>query len=177
MINELNMSVKEMTLKLEEITLEEIIDEASLQIKVSNNINFKKIVKTKVKLNLDKLKFVRVFNNIIKNAIEAMPDGGNLTIIVDENKDEVITKIIDTGMGMSQDKLNNLFRPFQSDKSKGMGLGLMFCKNVVDKHSGQITVDSVIGKGTTFTIKLPKYNESNLKGHEEIVKSTNDILI
>ena len=177
MLNELNMSVKEMTLKLEEITLEEIIDEASLQIKVSNNINFKKIVKTKVKLNLDKLKFVRVFNNIIKNAIEAMPDGGNLTIIVDENKDEVITKIIDTGMGMSQDKLNNLFRPFQSDKSKGMGLGLMFCKNVVDKHSGQITVDSVIGKGTTFTIKLPKYNESNLKGHEEIVKSTNDILI
>ena len=177
MLNELNMSVKEMTLKLEEITLEEIIDEASLQIKVSNNINFKKIVKTKVKLNLDKLKFVRVFNNIIKNAIEAMPDGGNLTIIVDENKDEVITKIIDTGMGMSQDKLNNLFRPFQSDKSKGMGLGLMFCKNVVDKHSGQITVDSVIGKGTTFTIKLPKYNESKLKGHEEIVKSTNDILI
>ena len=91
---------------------------------------------------------------MFKNSIEAMPDGGKITIIVEEEQGNISIKVVDTGLGIPEEKIDKLFRPFQSTKEKGMGLGLNYCKNTVESHGGNIYVESELGKGTTFTILL-----------------------
>ncbi|MBW1675071.1 MAG: PAS domain-containing protein [Deltaproteobacteria bacterium] len=98
--------------------------------------------------------------NIVFNAIEAMPDGGELTISTrhrDAKKHEVVVDILDTGHGISQKNLPNIFEPFFSTKgeAKGVGLGLSVVYGIIRDHQGEITVKSEVGKGTDFTIRLP----------------------
>lgn len=104
----------------------------------------------------------QVFLNLFKNAIEAMPLGGSLTIrswfspAEDPGARSKITiEISDTGAGISEEELRFIFKPFYSTKKGGSGLGLPFCRRVVDAHRGTICVESVKGKGSTFTIYLP----------------------
>ena len=100
--------------------------------------------------------------NLVLNAREAMiPHGGKLTIFAEANSTDVTIKISDTGCGIEQSELNRVFDTFFTTKHKkiagsGTGLGLSLCKKVIDAHRGTITVDSHPGKGTTFTITLPK---------------------
>jgi signal transduction histidine kinase len=101
--------------------------------------------------------------NLILNAREAMiPRGGVLTIRAEERTDDVLIRIRDTGRGIEQANIKKVFDSFFSTKDKhsseqsGTGLGLALCKKVIDGHNGSITVDSQPGKGTTFTIILPK---------------------
>jgi two-component system sporulation sensor kinase A len=155
LIEEMRKKGKETPLQLKNVNLKNIIDESLIQIKVSENVSFETIIKSDKKIRLDKSKFIRVFNNLFKNAVEAMPDGGKITIIVEEKQSDISIEIIDTGLGIPEEKINNLFSPFQSTKAKGMGLGLTFCKKTVEAHGGSISVDSELGKGTTFTIIIP----------------------
>jgi signal transduction histidine kinase len=104
---------------------------------------------------LDLAKILRVLNNLMKNAVEAMPNGGKLTISANRINDDIHIRVSDTGVGIQEEQLPNLFEPFYTTKRKGLGLGLAYCKRVVGAHGGSITVESEVGKGTTFTIKLP----------------------
>jgi PAS domain S-box-containing protein len=107
-------------------------------------------------ISVDKEKIQRVFFNIIINAIEAMPDGGTLNIS-HEIKDRYIEfKITDTGVGIPPDVLPLVFDPFFSTKPKSLGLGLSFCKLAVESTGGKIRVDSIVGEGTSVSIRLPK---------------------
>jgi signal transduction histidine kinase len=104
--------------------------------------------------------------NLIFNAIDAMPDGGVLTVIssFDPGKGMVEIKIGDTGCGISDEDLPHIFDPFYSTKTEGegLGLGLSMVYGIIDRHKGNITVDSEVGKGTVFTISLPaKRSEDN----------------
>ena len=91
-----------------------------------------------------------------------MPNGGALTIVSKENKGGLELSFADTGTGIPQRKMEKLWTPFVTTQAKGMGLGLPICKRIVEAHGGQILVDSVIGKGTTFTVVLPtKAQEKN----------------
>jgi len=99
----------------------------------------------------------RVFDNLLLNALEAMPHGGTITVNVHQTSDKLIIQISDTGVGIPEDVLLNLFnKKFYTTKPHGLGLGLSYCKRVVESHGGSIMVDSVYGKGTVFTIELPK---------------------
>jgi PAS domain S-box-containing protein len=162
---------------LEIINIEDIIEESLIQIKTFENIKFEKIIKSNKKIKLDKSKFIRVFNNLFKNAIEAMPNGGKITILVEDKGNDISIKVIDTGIGIPQDKLGNLFRPFQSTKSKGMGLGLAFCKNTVESHGGIISVESELGKGTTFIISIPTIFEDKINNQDNNMINIKDTLI
>jgi signal transduction histidine kinase len=100
--------------------------------------------------------------NLILNAREAMvPRGGVLKIEAEEQNGDIRIRISDTGCGIEQSKISKVFDTFFTTKQKssscqsGSGLGLALCKKVVDGHNGSITVDSQLGKGTTFTIILP----------------------
>ena len=104
---------------------------------------------------VDKDKVIRVFVNLIRNAFDAMPDGGTLTIRSGEIDNDVFFSFEDTGVGMSEDTLQNLWTPLFTTKPKGMGLGLPICKRFVEAHDGTITVSSVPNKGTKFLVKLP----------------------
>jgi iron only hydrogenase large subunit-like protein/nitrogen-specific signal transduction histidine kinase len=106
----------------------------------------------------------QVFVNIILNAIQAMPNGGTLTIKSGyiESTNEVFIKFIDTGVGIPKENLKKLFTPFftTKEKGKGVGLGLAVCYGIIQRHKGKIEVESEVGKGTTFTIKISAYHET-----------------
>jgi two-component system NtrC family sensor kinase len=106
------------------------------------------------KVNVDPHQIQQVFVNIILNAIQAMPDGGTLTIKTGIDKELVYIKFTDTGVGISKENMKKLFTPFFTTKEKGSGLGLAVCYGIIEKHKGRIEVESEEGKGTTFTIKL-----------------------
>ena len=116
-----------------------------------------------IKVDVEKIK--RVFINLIKNAIDAMPSGGKLEIKSREKDGDLEIVFIDTGTGISKDFLEKIWTPFFTTKAKGMGLGLPICKRIIEAHGGKISVDSTPGKGTTFTITIPV--ATKLKGGEE----------
>ena len=97
----------------------------------------------------------RVFINLIQNAIDAMPQGGTITVSSRKFDGNVEITLTDTGSGMSKKIMENLWKPFQTTKAKGLGLGLAICKRIVDAHGGSVSVKSEVGKGTTFTMQLP----------------------
>ncbi|PFA67155.1 two-component sensor histidine kinase [Bacillus sp. AFS015802] len=97
----------------------------------------------------------QLFINLIKNAIEASRDTGTVSVKVHKEKGYVIMRITDNGKGMTKEELANLGTPFYSLKSKGTGLGLMICFNIVEKFNGKILFDSTPDKGTTVTLQFP----------------------
>ena len=115
-----------------------------------------------VKGNHSKLEQILI--SIILNAIQAMKDKGTLTISVkpDTEKKDVAIKITDTGSGIPQEQIKNIFEPFFTTKAvgKGTGLGLSVSQSLVKEHNGEIEVESTLGKGSTFTVILPLYEES-----------------
>jgi two-component system NtrC family sensor kinase len=100
----------------------------------------------------------QVFINIILNALDAMPNGGTLRLDVEEQEEFVAVKITDTGTGIKKQHLAHIFDPFFTTKGvgKGTGLGLSISYAIIKEHEGQILVDSVEGRGSTFTVLLPK---------------------
>jgi len=104
---------------------------------------------------IDVSQISRVLDNIIGNAIEAMPEGGVLTVSTSRTEEGVNLKVADFGIGMTPEVKANLFKPFYTTKRGGVGLGLTYCKRAVEAHGGTITVDSQVGEGTEFTIKIP----------------------
>lgn len=106
----------------------------------------------------------QVFINVIKNAIEAMIDGGSIRIKLFRENDRICVRIRDEGPGFGEDQLAKIGQPFYTTKEKGTGLGLMVSYKIVDNHQGQINVNSEIGKGTVFEITFPfRYPENVVK--------------
>jgi signal transduction histidine kinase len=108
-----------------------------------------------VKARVDSTKLTRVIDNLINNAVEAMPQGGKLTLETRVEGDDYVIMVGDDGEGISEEDLSMIFRPFFSTKETGMGLGLTYCKEVVEAHGGSIGVSSGKGVGTVVTIRLP----------------------
>jgi signal transduction histidine kinase len=101
--------------------------------------------------------------NLITNAIQAMPQGGNLTLSIQKKRHHFILTVSDTGVGISKENMNKIFSPFFTTKPQGNGFGLAEVFKVIQEHDGSIKVSSLEGKGTSFTIKLPlTYEEKNL---------------
>lgn len=106
-----------------------------------------------VYLDLDKMK--RVITNLVKNAADAMPNGGSITLKATKNNETAKIFVTDTGTGIPENVLPNIFTPLFTTKAQGMGFGLAICKRIIDAHAGTISVETKLGKGTTFTINLP----------------------
>lgn len=103
----------------------------------------------------DAAQIKQVFVNLIRNAMQAMSRGGELTVATGSGNDAVFVSITDTGSGIPEEKLNQLFQPFFTTKKKGSGLGLMIVQRIIREHAGRIDVESKPGKGTTFRVWLP----------------------
>ncbi|MFZ5876864.1 MAG: two-component system sensor histidine kinase NtrB [Nitrospirota bacterium] len=111
-------------------------------------------------VHLDQERMKQVFLNLMLNAIQAMPSGGTLTVssraTTVRSTPHVELRVTDTGVGISEENLERLFTPFFTTKGhEGSGLGLLTCHQVVEEHRGTISVESVIGRGTTFVVSLP----------------------
>ncbi|WP_221300774.1 MULTISPECIES: ATP-binding protein [Planococcus] len=103
----------------------------------------------------DRQKFHQMLINIIRNGIDAMPDGGILTIRIKEKAPSVLILIKDEGCGMTKEELQRLGEPYFSTKSKGTGLGMMVSYSIAHQLSGEINVQSEKGRGTVFTLEFP----------------------
>ncbi|MCT1399088.1 ATP-binding protein [Paenibacillus sp. p3-SID867] len=97
----------------------------------------------------------QVFINLLKNAMEAMNQGGTITLDILHNAQEVQIIVQDEGIGMTQEQIQSLGQPFVTTKDTGTGLGLMITKNIIHNHGGTMNVESIPDYGTTFTIHLP----------------------
>jgi len=104
----------------------------------------------------DRNRIKEVFWNIIHNALQAMPHGGQLTIKTYENDNNICVAFSDSGVGIDKKNQKNLFIPFKSTKREGVGLGLVIAHKIIEKHGGEITVRSERNKGSTFIVSIPK---------------------
>lgn len=139
----------------------EVIDSAIQDVQIPNNITVKiQSSDAFIVQDLDGAKMIRVFENIIKNAVESMPGGGVLTVTVSGSEKEVAVCIYDTGIGMSESEMEGLFRPFYTNKSDGIGFGLVYAKQVVEAHFGSINIMSEVGKGTSVSVVIPYFSTS-----------------
>ena len=138
------------------IRVERIIDDAISHTRIPENIELNKKIDTSlptVEIDTDQVRQVMV--NIITNGTQAMPEGGKLTIEAKRNDKFLELKVSDTGVGIPDDIIGKIFDPLYTTRAKGIGLGLAVCRSIIDRHDGHIDVESSVGKGTTFTIKLP----------------------
>ncbi|MDD5729563.1 MAG: ATP-binding protein [Candidatus Omnitrophica bacterium] len=127
---------------------------------VWNEIKYKisviKDYQAKTNILGDPTQLSQVFLNILINASQAIPDKGSITIATSEDSANIYIRISDTGKGIPADVLPKIFDPFFTTKAKGTGLGLSVTYNIIKHHGGDVKVESVVGKGTEFTVQLPK---------------------
>lgn len=113
-----------------------------------------------VQIECDEDRLKQVFLNFIKNGIEAMPNGGDITVKVNVMEEQVQVSIQDTGIGIPEDKLKKIGEPFFTTKENGNGLGLMVSYKIIENHNGTVYIESEVNKGTTFNIVLPASEHS-----------------
>jgi signal transduction histidine kinase len=141
-----------------------IIDKSIILIHHHLEINKITLVKEfpadEIKVHCNSQKIQQALMSLLINAIEAMPNGGTITIALTQNQDLAVIKIIDEGTGILEKDLPNIFEPFYSTKeaSKGTGLGLAVVYGIINNHGGQVIVEKTSERGTTFKITLPKKN-------------------
>ncbi|WP_297988844.1 ATP-binding protein [Anoxybacillus sp.] len=122
---------------------------------ILQNVQIKYEPRTKAIVYGDKNGLIQVVVNVVKNALEAMPKGGVLTIATADEDDRVHIIIEDTGKGIEQERLKHIGEPFYTLKEKGMGLGLTTSMKIVHEHKGTMHIESKVGKGTKVHIVLP----------------------
>ena len=154
-INDLLEYSREIRLELKGTTPKTLVQEALALVKVPDKIQVLDLAQNELLVKVDEEKMKRVFANVIKNAVDAMPEGGELTVKSRRLNGEWEIVFIDSGAGMSKDVLERIWTPFFTTKAKGMGLGLPICKRIVEAHGGSISAVSMTNKGTTFTVKIP----------------------
>ncbi len=140
--------------------IREIISSAMIPEEAEVAVN---VVGTGKDPRIDPVLMKRVLTNMIANALQAMPSGGRLGVRIVKKEEGTFVSISDTGVGISEENMNRIFQPFFTTKSRGQGLGLFVCKLLVEAQGGSITVESKLGKGTTFTIKMPRDSETAQK--------------
>ena len=150
--------------KVEQIDLKKLAEDSISSVVIPKNISTSVVCNAQnCTAELDYEQMMQVLTNLNKNAVEAMPNGGSLTVEVDDSNDEIIFKVIDTGTGISEENMDKLFTPFFTTKGigKGTGLGLATTYGIVKMHKWKIEVDSNIDPtkgptGTTFKIIIPR---------------------
>ena len=166
-INDLLEYSREIHLELTETNPKQILNESLSFVQVPANVKIINKVQDRRRISVDIERMRRVFINITKNALDAMPNGGKLTIATEKMRDCVVFSFSDNGVGMSKETISKLWTPLFTTKARGMGFGLPICKRILEAHGGKISVESMIGKGTTFTVTIP-IEQKSAKGGERI---------
>ncbi|MEP7274096.1 MAG: ATP-binding protein, partial [Acidobacteriota bacterium] len=104
------------------------------------------------------------FSNLMINAIQAMPEGGSLTVTLKPDPDNLVIEFEDSGSGIEADPIEQIFEPYYSTKDTGIGLGLPLTKKIIEEHGGRIEATSTQGKGAKFIVVLPRENAATVAG-------------
>jgi signal transduction histidine kinase len=147
---------RQITPVAKETNLKSVVDDILTKSGIPSNIKVKvKVQKEAGEVMADPDILKRVLGNLVTNAVQAMPQGGHLSINgYLEAKDVVIT-VKDTGVGIPEEARSKLFTPLFTTKSKGQGFGLAVVKRMTEALGGSVTFESEVGKGTTFILRFP----------------------
>ncbi|OGS22042.1 MAG: hypothetical protein A2252_02450 [Elusimicrobia bacterium RIFOXYA2_FULL_39_19] len=163
--NLLLFSRKESNLFVES-NLNKIVEDALILIETRTNINKIQIIK-KLDINLPPMKInpnfiTQVIINLCNNSIDAIPEKGQIIITTKQIENNIQLTVADTGTGIHEKLIGHVFEPFFTTKKvgKGTGLGLSLCYEIINKHSGAISIESIVNKGTIVTVCLPIENNS-----------------
>ncbi len=145
-----------------ETDVQDLILEVLATIEIPQNVK----VQTQIQENLQKsvvdpVCLKRVLLNLVENSVQAMPDGGKLTVKALTDQENLNISVEDTGSGITEEHKPKMFTPLFTTKSKGQGFGLPVCKKLVEANDGEITFESEAGKGTRFNVKIPLRKEAN----------------
>jgi len=149
--------------KLVEADLHQLLNETLSAVRVPEDVKVSIEIEGDMdfpKLMVDPQLMRRVLINLAMNALQAMPQGGQLKIRASVTEETVVISFRDTGVGISEENLDKMFQPLFTTKAKGQGLGLAVCKRLVEAHGGKITVESEPRKGAAFTVEIPSRSES-----------------
>jgi len=156
-VSDLQDFSKEINVVYEDVDLKQVVADVVETLKVPENVEVSVSLDGLSGVRADSDLFKRVFTNLLSNAVQAMPDGGSLSVTGAVSGDTVTVVVSDTGVGVSEENLGKLFQPLFTTKAKGTGLGLSVCKRIVEAHGGEIFVESEEGVGTSFVIEFPAY--------------------
>ncbi len=154
-VSDLQDYARTINLKLVDTNLEQLIRDILLVITIPSIIEVSIELPDNLRLMVDPAYMKRVFINLFTNAMQAMPNGGVLRISASKTASDVLIHVKDTGVGISEENLTKLFQPLFTTKAQGQGFGLAVCKRIVEAHGGVITVESIVGEGSTIIIRFP----------------------
>jgi signal transduction histidine kinase len=157
--------------KLLETNIHELINETLSTLTIPENIKVSVVIDADLnfpKLRVDSLMIKRVFINLLTNALQSMPNGGELTVTASQTEETALISFRDTGVGIAEEHKSKIFQPLFTTKAKGQGLGLAVCKRLIEANKGTIRFESEVGEGTTFTVTLPLQHDKVLGSPEAI---------
>jgi len=139
-------------LRKEKTSLNDILQSVISSINVPSGIRIS-LPRDDYVISCDESKMKSVFSNLITNAVQSIENDGTISVRVEDNSDKLTILVVDSGPGISKENISKLFEPLFTTKPSGTGLGLVICKNIIEKHGGSLSVKN---NPTTFTIILPK---------------------
>jgi len=158
-VTDLQNYARPISINIEETNLADLMKDTISTVQIPQNVETSTKVEgelTQAMIDPDLLK--RILVNLVLNAVQAMPNGGRLTITTSATEGSVAVSVQDTGVGIPAQNLSKIFKPFFTTKAQGQGLGLAVCKRLVEAQGGKIEVQSQLGTGSTFTIIIPTLN-------------------
>ncbi len=154
-VSDLQDYARPITPACEQANLSELINNTASALAIPESIKVKNSISPSLTVFVDPHLMQRALSNLIMNAVQAMPKGGELTIGATADDSAMLITIHDTGEGVPETMREALFSPLTTGKAKGTGLGLAVVKRIVEAHGGTITFESEEGEGTAFTVRLP----------------------
>jgi len=154
-VNDLLDFSKDIRLVRVKTSVKSIIQETLARMRIPRKVKILDLTKSAQEIFVDAGQMSRVFENIIKNAIEAMPRGGHLEIKSEKVNGSLKVSFQDTGVGISNENMSQLGSPLFTTKAKGVGMGLAICKRLIEAHGGSISIESKERVGTCVTVTVP----------------------
>ncbi len=140
-----------------DVNINSVVEQALAEFETPSNVKVDVSLDPRIgDAHIDPMKMKKVLHILLSIAVDAMPDGGNLTVETEETEGEVIVRVTDTGKAIPEDVADAIFKPFGSAARDGHSLSLATCWSIVVGHDGGISFESKEGEGTAFTVKLPK---------------------
>ena len=164
MVSRLSLLSQRLELNREKLDVNDLIKSALSDLKTYIKPEVVEEFQPVPAVSLDREQFYKVLENLIVNANDALTrEDGQITVCTRENGQWVEITVADNGCGMTREFINkSLFRPFQTTKKQGMGIGLYHCKTIVEAHGGRLEVESEEGKGTVFRVLLAGNGDEHL---------------